>query len=354
PPRGWNSFDSYSWSVSEEDFLENAELVSKYLRNFGYEYVIVDNLWFRKVEPGVSSFTSGTDTLDAYGRPLPDPDRWPSSRNGQGFREVADRVHQLGLKLGISVIRGIHKAAVELNTPIYGSQGSRSPYKWKARDIAVVGQDCSFMPDSFMGVNVSSYGGRLYLKSLYRQYAEWGVDFIKHDCAFGERDLHLEELVAVSEAILHTGRQIVYSIAPGENATPVMAAAIANMTNLYRVSAHIWDTWVELEPAFNIARDFAASGLVGASGLGGGRSWPDLDVLPFGWLTDGGSFLYNGPYRSSRLTDSEMKTQMTLWGMARSPLMFGGDMRHLDQTTLDVLTNPTVLEINSNSFGNTE
>ncbi|XP_024533710.1 probable alpha-galactosidase B [Selaginella moellendorffii] len=111
PPRGWNSFDSYSWSVSEEDFLENAELVSKYLRNFGYE-----------VEPGVSSFTSGTDTLDAYGRPLPDPDRWPSSRNGQGFREVADRVHQLGLKLGISVIRGIHKAAVELNTPIYGSQ----------------------------------------------------------------------------------------------------------------------------------------------------------------------------------------------------------------------------------------
>ncbi|XP_024533535.1 uncharacterized protein LOC9637464 isoform X2 [Selaginella moellendorffii] len=174
----------------------------------------------------------------------------------------------------------------------------------------------------------------------------------KHDCAFGERDLHLEELVAVSEAILHTGRQIVYSIAPGENATPVMAAAIANMTNLYRVSAHIWDTWVELEPAFNIARDFAASGLVGASGLGGGRSWPDLDVLPFGWLTDGDTD--NGPYRSSRLTDSEMKTQMTLWGMARSPLMFGGDMRHLDQTTLDVLTNPTVLEINSNSFGNTE
>ena len=34
-------------------------------------------------------------------------------------------------------------------------------------------------------------------------------------------------------------------------------------------------------------RDFSTANLVGAKGLLG-RSWPDLDMLPLGWLTDAG------------------------------------------------------------------
>lgn len=47
-------------------------------------------------------------------------------------------------------------------------------------------------------------------------------------------------------------------------------------------------------------------------------------------------------------------TQMTLWCMAKSPLMFGGDVRKLDDTTYSLLTNPTLLEINSFSSNNKE
>ncbi|RZC26895.1 hypothetical protein D0Y65_005191 [Glycine soja] len=37
--------------------------------------------------------------------------------------------------------------------------------------------------------------------------------------------------------------------------------------------------------AFNNKRDFATSNLIGGKGLKG-KSWPDLDMLSFGWLTD--------------------------------------------------------------------
>lgn len=49
-----------------------------------------------------------------------------------------------------------------------------------------------------------------------------------------------------------------------------------------------------------------------------------------------------------------MKSQMTLWSMAKSPLMFGGEMRRLDRKTLELITNPILLEINSYSSNNME
>ena len=47
-------------------------------------------------------------------------------------------------------------------------------------------------------------------------------------------------------------------------------------------------------------------------------------------------------------------SQMTLWAMARSPIMFGGDVRRLDETTSNLITNPFILEINSFSTNNME
>lgn len=37
PPRGWNSYDSFSWIISEQEFLENAEIISKRLSVHGYQ-----------------------------------------------------------------------------------------------------------------------------------------------------------------------------------------------------------------------------------------------------------------------------------------------------------------------------
>ncbi|KAL9673130.1 hypothetical protein QQ045_029383 [Rhodiola kirilowii] len=88
PPRGWNSYDSFSWTINEQDFLDNAQLVSQKLESFGYEYVVVDYLWYRKMVPGANADSLGFDVIDEWGRMLPDPQRWPSSVGGKGFSQV--------------------------------------------------------------------------------------------------------------------------------------------------------------------------------------------------------------------------------------------------------------------------
>ncbi|EFJ20054.1 hypothetical protein SELMODRAFT_444098 [Selaginella moellendorffii] len=346
PPRGWNSYDSFSWIVSEDEFLANAQVVADSLQQFGYEYVVVDFLWFRKNVKGASMSSPGYDIIDEWGRLVPDPVRWPSTAGGKGFAPIAAKVHAMGLKFGIHVMRGISTAALQQNTPVLGAPG------WRARDIALPSRPCSWMKDCFVSVDTSSVGGKAFLDSLYQQYASWGVHFIKHDCVFGVDDLSLDEIQAVSTAISATNRAIVYSLSPGVKATPSMGKSVASAVNMYRVTSDDWDSWGDLQLHFDVARDFAAAGLIGASGLEGGRSWPDLDMLPIGWITDPG--VRRGPHRYSNLTPDEEKLQMSLWAMAKSPLIYGGDLRKIDQDTLSLITNSVMLGINSHSFRNME
>lgn len=67
---------------------------------------------------GASVDSLGFDVIDEWGRMIPDPERWPSSRDGKGFTKVAEEVHSMGLKFGIHVMRGISTQAFNANTPI--------------------------------------------------------------------------------------------------------------------------------------------------------------------------------------------------------------------------------------------
>lgn len=354
PPRGWNSYDSFSWIVSEEEFLQNAEILSKRLLSHGYEYVVVDYLWYRRKVEGAYTDSLGFDVIDEWGRVIPDPGRWPSSEGGKGFKKVAKKVHDMGLKFGIHVMRGISTQAVNANTPILdpikGGIYMESGKEWHAKDIGLTERACAWMPHGFMSVNTELGAGRAFLRSLYQQYAEWGIDFVKHDCVFGD-DFDIKEIRIVSEVLKDLGRPILYSLSPGTSVTPSMAKDVNTLVNMYRITGDDWDKWEDVEYHFNISRDVAASYLVGAEGLNG-KSWPDLDMLPLGWLTDPGS--NEGPHRESNLKLEEQRTQITLWSMAKSPLMFGGDLRYIDETTFNLITNPTILEINHFSQNNME
>uniref|UniRef100_A0A3N7FKE4 alpha-galactosidase n=1 Tax=Populus trichocarpa TaxID=3694 RepID=A0A3N7FKE4_POPTR len=308
----------------------------------------------RKNVPGAYPNSLGFDVIDEWGRLIPDPDRWPSSEDGKGFTEVAQKVQSVGLKLGIHVMRGLSRQAYDANTPILDTTTGRayeeSGRLWRAKDIGITERACGWMPHGFMSVNTKLGAGRAFLRSLYEQYAEWGVDFVKHDCVFGN-DLDVDEITFVSEVLQKLSRPILYSVSPGVIPTPVMEKDISGLVNMYRVTGDDWDTWGDVAAHFDVSRDFAADNKIGAKGLLG-RSWPDLDMLPIGWLTDPGSG--RGPYRMSNLNLDEQKTQMTLWAMARSPIMFGGDVRRLDETTSNLITNPFILEINSFSTNNME
>nr|VDD26119.1 unnamed protein product [Brassica oleracea] len=354
PPRGWNSYDSFCWTISETEFLQSAETISKRLLPHGYQYVVVDYLWYRKKVQGAYVDSLGFDVIDEWGRMHPDPARWPSSKGGKGFTQVAEKVHKMGLKFGIHVMGGISTQAYNANTlvmdSVKGGAYEESGRQWRAKDIGMKEKACVWMPHGFMSVNTKLGAGKAFLRSLYRQYAEWGIDFIKHDCVFGD-DFNLDEISIVSEVLKELDRPVLYSISPGTSVTPTMAKEVSQLVNMYRVTGDDWDTWIDVVAHFDISRDLSASNMIGARGLQG-KSWPDLDMLPLGWLTDQGSNL--GPHRLCNLTMEEQKTQMTLWSIAKSPLMFGGDVRKLDDATYNLITNPTLLEINSYSSNNME
>ncbi|XP_026442401.1 alpha-galactosidase-like [Papaver somniferum] len=348
PPRGWNSYDAFSWIISEEEFLQNAEVVSQRLLSHGYQYVVVDFLWFRKKVKGSSIYAGGFDVIDEFGRMVPDPERWPSSKGGNGFVEVAKKVHSKGLKFGIHVMRGISKQAVKANTPILdvnkGSAYEESGQQWRAKDIGMMNRPCGWMREGFMSVNTKTGAGKAFLRSLYQQYADWGVDFVKHDCVFGD-DLDVDEISTVSEILKRLDHRIVYSLSPGTSATPAMAKQVSSLVNMYRVTADDWDRWDHVAAHFDVSRDFAAANMTGAVGLGG-KSWPDLDMLPLGWLTDPG--VNEGPHRRCNLNLDEQRTQFpfiteTKKDLKRSASYFSRVLQNLKELNPLKIANPQVI-----------
>lgn len=353
PPRGWNSYDSYTWKVSEHAFLDNCAAMAKTFKSTGYEYCIVDYLWFQNLEGDAQKIDGLRDPInkmhiDKFGRLQPAPDRWPSAwapdGTPLGFKAVADKVHAMGMKFGIHIMRGISTTAVAAKSPVLGGAGAT------ADQIGVPSELCPWWK-GVMSVNCSHPAGRAFFDSITAQYADWGVDFLKNDCVFGDQYAPTQ-IVAQSAAIRASGRPMVYSLSPGGTAIGAsgaevkIAREIAPLVNMYRVTGDDWDSWGAIDSHFAVADSFASAGLIGVPGLSG-HSWPDLDMLPLGWITSPGSGRL--PYKKTSLTHSEQRAQMSLWAIAKSPLMFGGDATHLDPWTISVLSNPAVLSMNAHA-----
>jgi alpha-galactosidase len=327
PPMGWNSWNSFATTITEAQAIETARIMAAKLLPAGYDVFTVDIQWY---EPDASSYTYSAKpmpTMDDNGRVLPAPNRFPSAANGQGFAPLAAKVHALGLRFGIHVMRGIPRLAVERNLPVLGT-------KYRARDIADTTSVCAWNPDMY-GVDMRKPGAQAYYDSVYAQYARWGVDFVKVDDMSRPYDAHAPEIEAVALAIRRSGRPMILSLSPGE--TPLIRADhVRRHAEMWRIADDFWDEWPQLEAQFTRLENWSAY-------AGNGR-WPDGDMLPLGRLALGA--------RDTRFTPDEQRTLMTLWSIARSPLIMGGDLRHLDAATLALLTNPEVIAVNQASSGN--
>ena len=80
----------------------------------GYDTVTIDEFWYPNDGESASS-------LDAHGRAVVDESKWPSAKGGQGFKAVAAKIHALGLKLGIHVMHGVPKAAMNGSYTVLGN-----------------------------------------------------------------------------------------------------------------------------------------------------------------------------------------------------------------------------------------
>ncbi|MGN6207466.1 glycoside hydrolase family 27 protein [Asticcacaulis sp.] len=327
PPMGWNSWNSFATTINEAQALETAHIMAEKLKPHGYTVFTIDIQWY---EPGATSYTYAekpVPTMDGYGRLLPAPNRFPSAADGRGFKPVADQVHALGLQFGIHLMRGIPRLAVEQNLPVFGT-------KFHAQDIANTDSICPWNPDMY-GVDMTKPGAQAYYDSVFALYASWGVDFVKMDDMSRPYDAHAPEIEAAHAAIVKTGRPIVLSLSPGETPVP-RAAHVRKYAQMWRISDDFWDEWPLLEAQFTRLENWNEHRTIGG--------WPDADMLPLGRLALGN--------RDTKFTPAEQKTLMTLWSIARSPLIMGGDLRYLDQPTLDLLTNDEVLAVNQSSHDN--
>lgn len=348
PPMGWNSYDYYDTTVTEAQVKENADFMAAHLKEFGWEYVVVDIQWYandagtRRGEFQYIPF--GDMEMDEWGRFIPSPGRFPSSAGGKGFGPLADYVHGLGLKFGIHIMRGIPRRAAERHLPVLDCDQTA---------------DMVADPSSVCGWNADMYGvrptaaGQAYYDSLLKLYALWGVDFIKCDdiCdSFLYRNVETsfgripfsgwEETRMLHRAIEKCGRPIVLSLSPGP-AHIDRAWEYCKYANMWRITDDFWDKWELLKAMFfrcELWQDHVKKGC-----------YPDCDMLPLGKV--GAGF---GQERTTGFTREEQKTMMTLWCMFRSPMMIGARLSGMDEWTLSLLTNRELMEMLKDSCRGTQ
>jgi hypothetical protein len=339
PPMGWNSYDAFGDSVVESEVLANAAWLKEHLQPFGWDTVVVDFRWYDRLADGIRNQNPEGVTIDEFGRCVPPTNRFPSAVNGAGFKPLADKIHSLGLKFGIHIMRGIPRRAVEQNLPIAGSKFTAAQAVLPEGDT---NRTCVWNRDMF-GVDATTEASRAWYASIARQYADWGVDYIKcDDIANLQRGKFYDaaEIEALSTSLKHSGRSMILSLSPG--ATPVNAGPhVKQFANLWRISGDFWDNWPSLDHNFGL---FAAW-----YGDGGPGHWPDGDMIPFGHICQRNCDVH--PDRWTRFTRDEQLTLMSLWALAPSPLMLGMNLPDNDDWTAAILTNPEVLAVNQDSLG---
>jgi hypothetical protein len=353
PPMGWNSWDSYGLTITEEQFRANVKVLATELKPSGYNYAVIDEGWFFFNPQDRSHPDTLVYAIDANGRYVPVPARFASAGNAApqikrdpngpiyklaltaestSFKPLGEYVHAHGLKFGIHIVRGIPRASVERNLPIANSA-------FHATDAADTADACPWDPTNW-GVK-NNAAGQAWYDSLLAQYAGWGVDLLKVDC-ISSHPYKADEIRMIRKAIDKTGRPMVLSLSPGPTSLD-NAAEVGELAQMWRISDDFWDYWASpttKDYPQSILGQFVKTAAWAQYAKPG--NWPDADMLPLGEIRPVPG---DGKPRTTRLTPTEQQTLLTLWSMARSPLILGANLTLLDDATLKLLTNSAVLRV---------
>ena len=339
PLMGWNSFDSYGVYCHEKAAFDNMRVMAEQYKPYGYTYFTIDNGWFGeyKLRPGTmyAAEKHASDIrINEFGLLQPSKTYFPN-----GLSKLIDECHKLGLKFGVHLMRGIPRKAVELNTPIKGTN-------YHARDIADTTSVCNWCLYNY-GVDMSKPGAQEFYNSLIEQLADWGVDFIKYDDIVPFPD----EVEAVVKAIKNSKRNIVLSLSPG-NELKENAFDTYHKADMLRVTGDIWDNRYGIFACFKAWKKWNSQQKEGF--------WIDMDMIPFGKLQlmspkmEGDEnairLAGKGNTRESELTPSEKRVFITLRALSASPLIIGGDLPTMDKYSYELLTNKHMLEANQNGI----
>jgi alpha-galactosidase len=337
PPMGWNSWDSYGTTITEDEVLANARFMAANMAHVGWDTVVVDAQWF---EPTARAHGYNDDApllFDAAGFLQPVPARFPSAADGDGFTGLAAAVHDLDLKFGIHLMRGIARRAVAAALPVPGTS-------WTTADIADTASTCTWNGDNY-GLDHSHPGAQVWLDAMIDHVVGWGVDFLKVDDMLAP--YHADAIEALALAVHRAeekhGRHVTISLSPGTHLSVAHLEHLRAHADMWRISDDLWDRWDDVVDQLGRTARWAPHA--------GTDGWPDADMLPLGRI---GLRAERGEPRDSRLTTDERRALLTLWCLARSPLMVGGDLPTSDPATIADLTHPGLIDVLRCSDGGRE
>ena len=274
PPMGWNSWNKFACNVSEDLIKQAADaMVRSGMKDAGYQYVVIDDCW--------------QVARDDKGDIVADVNRFPS-----GMKALGDYIHSKGLKFGI-----------------YSDAGTLT---------------CQGRP-----------GSRGYEYQDARQYAAWGVDYLKYDwCSHSTQD-SASSYATMRDALAKSGRPIVFSICEWGSTKPWTWAQ--DIGNLWRTTDDIVDKWDFHE------KQRGGKGVVqildlqaGIDNAAGPGHWNDPDMLEVG---NGG------------MTLTEYRAHFSMWCVMAAPLMAGNDIRSMNADIQAILTNKEAIAVDQDSLG---
>lgn len=274
PPLGWNTWNTYGLNINEQLILESAHaLIDTGLRDVGYEYVVIDDGW-------------QLPQRDAQGKLVADPEKFP-----RGIRDLADDLHNMGLKLGIYSCAGYMTCG--------GYPGSNS-YEFEDAET----------------------------------FASWHVDYLKYDYCYKpqhERGDQLYQRMAM--ALNNSGRDILLaacSWGADETETWIKSTGAGS----WRSTVDIVDSWSSVTNITKMQRR-----LLPYNGIG---CFNDMDMLIVGMNGDGNVGLGGCTY-------TQYKTHFSLWTFLGSTLMIGCDVRAMSEETARILKNRELIAINQDA-----
>ncbi|MDP9174576.1 MAG: putative Ig domain-containing protein [Planctomycetota bacterium] len=297
PPMGFNDWYAFYDRVTDETMRHAAEiLVSSGMADVGYQYVNIDDCW---------AFAPSNRDKDRVGPLRDEKGNILPNRHFPDMKGLTDYIHVRGLRAGIYTSPG----------PLTCARFTGS-WQHEAQDA--------------------------------RQFADWGFDFLKYDwCSYSRVLNHkptLEELkrpyALMGRLLRQQPRDIVFNLCQ------------YGMGNVWEwggdVDGNSWRTADDLGLAglskiFDIAltstnlRAYARPG-----------QWNDPDYIQIGLI---GSARQMGKPHPAPLTATEEYAFMSLWCLSASPLFYSGDIEHLDPLTINVLTNPEVINVDQDPLG---
>ena len=300
PPMGWNDWYTHYNRITDKLMRAGADtMIASGMADYGYQYVNIDDCWM--VRPDATDPEIGGEPRDAAGAIRPNK-RFPD------MKALADYIHSKGLKAGL-----------------YTSPGPLT---------------CARFTGSYQHEEIDA-----------RKFAEWGFDFLKHDwCSYTK----------VAGGTTLADRQKPYRLMGGIlqkiDRDIVLNLCQYGMSDVWKwggeVGGHCWRTTDDL----GLEKDSSLPGFYSIgfknaehfADAGPGR-WNDPDYILIGQV--GNAFKIDAPPSPTKLTPDEQYSYMSMWALMASPLFYSGDMRYLDEFTLNVLCNTEVIDVDQDPLG---